>query len=70
MSRAGTGPILTPVGAGDMVVAKSWNVARKRTQGERFLRMAGVADVEAAAALWRDARTPVHRRCLAARVLA
>jgi HEAT repeat protein len=31
--------------------------------------MADVADVDAAAALWRDATTPVHRRCLAARAI-
>lgn len=31
--------------------------------------MGGVADVEAARALWRDAGAPVHRRCLAARAL-
>jgi hypothetical protein len=31
--------------------------------------VAGAADVEAAIALWRDASTPVHRRCLAARAI-
>lgn len=31
--------------------------------------MAGAADVDAAIALWRDATTPVHQRCLAARAI-
>jgi HEAT repeat protein len=31
--------------------------------------MAGAADVDAAVALWRDASTPVPRRCMAARAL-
>jgi HEAT repeat protein len=44
-----------------------WNVARRRAQGERFLRMAGAADVAEARTLWKDPNTPVYRRCLAAR---
>jgi hypothetical protein len=44
-----------------------WNIARRQAQGERFLRMAGVADVAAARALWKDPSTDVRRRCLAAR---
>jgi len=50
-----------------MALKVPWNVARRRTQGERFLRMAGAADVAAARALWKDPTTEVHRRCLAAR---
>src|SRR5450755_4756684 len=45
----------------------SWNTARRRAQGERFLRMAGVPDVATARALWKDPSTELHRRCLAAR---
>lgn len=48
---------------------KRWNVVRRRAQGERFLRMAGAADVAAARALWKDPKTEVHRRCLAARAI-
>ena len=48
---------------------KHWNVIRRQTQGERFLRMAGAADVAAARALWKNPDTPVHRRCLAARAI-
>jgi hypothetical protein len=44
-----------------------WNIPRKRAEGERFLRMAGAADVAEARALWKDPTTGVHRRCLAAR---
>jgi hypothetical protein len=50
-----------------MALNVSWNVARRRAQGERFLRMVGAADVAAARALWKDPTTEVHRRCLAAR---
>ena len=38
-------------------------------RGEKFLRMAGAADVDAARALWKDPATPTHRRCLAARAV-
>jgi hypothetical protein len=31
-----------------------WNVTRRQAQGERFLSMAGAADVGAARALWKD----------------
>jgi hypothetical protein len=46
-----------------------WNVTRRKTQGERFLKMAGVPDVEAAQVLWKDPSIAVHRRCLAARAI-
>ena len=48
---------------------RHWNVARKREQGEKFLRMAGAVDVDAASALWRDPNAPAGKRCLAARAL-
>jgi hypothetical protein len=48
---------------------RHWNVARRQAQGERFLRMAGAADVNAARNLWKDPRTSVQRRCLAARAI-
>jgi HEAT repeats len=51
------------------VLQRNWSITRKQAQGERFLRMAGVTDVAAARALWKDPSTPVHRRCLAARAL-
>jgi HEAT repeat protein len=46
-----------------------WNINRKQAKGEKFLRMAGAADVAAARALWKDPSTPVDRRCLAARAI-
>lgn len=52
---------------GRIVLGVHWNVSRRRAQGERFLRMAGVPDVAAARALWKDPGTEVYRRCLAAR---
>ena len=52
---------------GYMALKVPWNVSRRRAQGERFVRMAGVPDVAAARALWKDPSTEVHRRCLAAR---
>jgi hypothetical protein len=48
---------------------RPWNVARRRAHGERFLRMAGAADVAGARALWKDPATDVSRRCLAARAM-
>lgn len=63
----------TPFGCGarypGIVTIKrtQWNVPRRRAQGERFLRMAGAANMDEARALWKDPNTEVHRRCLAAR---
>jgi hypothetical protein len=45
------------------------NVTRKQAQGEKFLRMAGAADIASARTLWRDSGTPIHRRCLAGRAI-
>jgi len=48
---------------------KHWNPARKKAQGERFLRMAGLPDIDAADTLWRDPTAPAYKRCLAAKAL-
>jgi HEAT repeat protein len=51
------------------VFKRNWNVVRKQGQGERLLRMAGVADIAAARVLWEEPSAPVHARCLAARAI-
>lgn len=45
------------------------NLARKHAQGQRFLRLAGLADVAAARDIWKDPNAPVSQRCLSARAL-
>lgn len=49
--------------------SRSWNAARKREQGERFLQMAGATSLADAASLLSDGSTSLHRRSLAARAL-
>lgn len=43
---------------------KPTNLARRREQGERFLRMAGVASLAEAEVVLQDPTAPVQRRCL------
>jgi hypothetical protein len=49
--------------------SRSWNVARKREHGERFLQMTGATNLADAASLLGDGSAPIHRRSLAARAL-
>ncbi|MBN8731134.1 MAG: HEAT repeat domain-containing protein [Acidobacteria bacterium] len=48
---------------------KRWNRERRRSLGERFLRVIGASDLDAARAILLDSSQSEHTRCLAARAL-
>ena len=48
---------------------KRWNRQRRRALGERFLRVIGASDLDAARAILLNSSQSEHRRCLAARAL-